>query len=109
VENNTTTQTESRPLLRRLDNWTLYAFNPTFPRHATEQEHVDDRPHPPRPASPRRLDPHGVQPVLPVRPPPLSTSRHHQEDNQMIRRLIKSIDAWTLYAFNPVFPPTGRR
>jgi len=27
----------------------------------------------------------------------------------MIRRLIKSIDDWTLYAFNPVFPHNGRR
>jgi len=27
----------------------------------------------------------------------------------MIRRLIKSLDDWTLYAFNPVFPPTRRR
>jgi len=27
----------------------------------------------------------------------------------MIRQLIKRIDDWTLYAFNPVFPPTGRR
>ena len=35
MENNTTTQTESRRLLRRLDDWTLYAFNPTFPRSGT--------------------------------------------------------------------------
>jgi len=27
----------------------------------------------------------------------------------MIRRLIRRIDDWTLYAFNPVYPPTGRR
>jgi len=27
----------------------------------------------------------------------------------MIRRLIKRIDDWTLYAFNPVFPFHGRR
>jgi len=27
----------------------------------------------------------------------------------MIRQLIKRIDDWTLYAFNPVFPHNGRR
>jgi len=27
----------------------------------------------------------------------------------MIRRLIRRIDNWTLYAFNPVFPHNGRR
>jgi len=27
----------------------------------------------------------------------------------MIRRLIRRIDDWTLYAFNPVFPHNGRR
>lgn len=26
----------------------------------------------------------------------------------MVKKLIHRLDSWTLYAFNPVFPPHGR-
>jgi hypothetical protein len=85
VENNTTTQTESRRLLRRLDDWTLYAFNPTFPRSGTALSDAIAR----QEISPRQNR---------------STSM-----NDSIRRVLRRLDDWTLYAFNPVFPHNGRR
>jgi len=85
VENNTTTQTESRRLLRRLENWTLYAFNPTFPRHGTALSDVIAR----QDNSPRQNR---------------STSM-----TDSIRRVLRRLDDWTLTVFNPYYPSDHRR
>jgi hypothetical protein len=84
VENNTTTQTESRRLLRRLDGWTLYAFNPTFPRSGTALSDAIAR----QETSPRQNR---------------STSM-----NDRIRRVLRRLDAWTLTVFNPYYASDHR-
>jgi hypothetical protein len=81
VENNTTAQTESRRLLRRLDDWTLFAFNPSFPYRTAltagpEGTHRENR----------------------------STSM-----NDNIRRVLRRLDDWTLTVFNPYYASDHRR
>lgn len=77
MEHNTTTPTESRPLLRRLDNWTLYAFNPAFPRNATALSDTIAR-------QDSTLRQNGSTPM---------TDRIH--------RVLRRLDDWTLTVFNP--------
>ena len=84
MENNTTTQTESRRLLRRLDDWTLYAFNPTFPRSGTALSDAIAR----QEISPRQNR---------------STSM-----NDRIRRVLRRLANWTLTVFNPYYPSDHR-
>ena len=84
MENNTTTQTESRRLLRRLDDWTLYAFNPTFPRSGTALS-----------------DAIAWQEISPGQN--RSTSM-----NDSIRRVLRRLDAWTLTVFNPYYASDHR-
>jgi len=84
VENNTTTQTESRRLLRRLDDWTLYAFNPTFPRSGTALSDAIAR----QDNFPRQNR---------------STSM-----NDSIRRVLRRLDDWTLTVFNPYYASDHR-
>ncbi len=81
MENNTTTRTEShRP--SRLDNWTLYAFNPPFARNATALSDLIARQE--------------------------DTLRENRSTpmTDRIHRVLRRIDDWTLYAFNP---PLWRR
>jgi hypothetical protein len=84
VENNTTTQTESRRLLHRLDDWTLYAFNPTFPRSGTALSEAIAR---------QEISPGQNR----------STSM-----NDSIRRVLRRLDDWTLTVFNPYYPSDHR-
>jgi hypothetical protein len=84
VENNTTTQTETRRLLRRLDDWTLYAFNPTFPPYRTVRSDATTRP-----------------------------ANSHRENrntsmNNSIRRVLRRLDDWTLTVFNPYYASDHR-
>ena len=84
MENNTTTQTKSRRLLRRLDDWTLYAFNPTFPRSGTALSDAIAR-----------------QEISPLQN--RSTSM-----NDSIRRVLRRLDAWTQTVFNPYYASDHR-
>ena len=81
MENNTTTQTESRRLLRRLDDWTLYAFNPSFPYRT----------------------------ALTVRPAGTHRENRSTSMNDSIRRVLRRLDAWTLTVFNPYYASDHRR
>ena len=80
MENNTTTQTPSRPLLRRLDDWTLYAFNPTFPRHERALTDAIAR----------------------------QENRSTSMTDGGISRVLRRLDAWTLTVFNPRYPSDRR-
>jgi len=84
VENNTTEQTESRRLLRRLDSWTLYAFNPTFPCYGTALSDAIAR----------------------------QNETHRENRNtsmtDSIRRILRRLDDWTLTVFNPYYPSDHR-
>jgi hypothetical protein len=86
VENNTTAQTESRRLARRLDNWTLYAFNPTFPRNGTALSEAIAR----QEAAHRE-------------------NRSTTSMTDSIRRVLRRLDAWTLTVFNPYYASDHRR
>ena len=83
VEHNTTTRTESRRPLRRLDNWTLYAFNPAFSRNATALSELV-----------ARQDTHPENRSTPM------TDRIH--------RVLRRLDAWTLTVFNPYYASDHR-
>ena len=85
MENNTTTQTESRRLLRRLDDWTLYAFNPTFPLYGTALSDAIARQN--------------------------ETYRQNRSTSMTdrIRRVLRRLDDWTLTVFNPYYPSDHRR
>jgi len=85
VEPNTTTQTESRRLLRRLDDWTLYAFNPTFPLHGTALSEAIGRQN--------------------------ETHRENRSTSMTdtIRRVLRRLDDWTLTVFNPYYASDHRR
>ena len=85
MENNTTTQTESRRLLRRLDDWTLYALNPTFPRSGTALSDAIAR----------------------------QDNTHRENRNTIpmtdrIRRILRRLDDWTLTVFNPYYASDHR-
>ncbi len=84
MDNNTTTQTESRPLLRRLDNWTLYAFNPTFPLHGTALSAAIAEQN--------------------------ETYRQNRSTpmNDRVRRVLRRLDNWTLTVFNPYYASDHR-
>ena len=85
MEPNTTTQTESRRLLRRLDDWTLYAFNPTFPLHGTALSEAIGRQN--------------------------ETHRENRSTSMTdtIRRVLRRLDDWTLTVFNPYYASDHRR
>jgi len=80
VENNTTTRTESRRLLRRLDDWTLYAFNPRIPYRTA------------------------------LTADPESTYRENWSTSMTnsIRRVLRRLDDWTLTVFNPYYASDHR-
>jgi hypothetical protein len=87
VEHNTTTRTESRRPLRRLDNWTLYAFNPTFPRHGSALSDLI-----------AEQDNHRA---------------NHRENrstpmNDRARSLLRRLNQWTLTVFNPYYASDHR-
>jgi hypothetical protein len=84
VENNTTTRTESHRPLSRLDNWTLYAFNPPFSRSETALSDLI-----------ARQDTHREN-----RSTPMADG---------IRRVLRRLDDWTLTVFNPYYPSDHRR
>ncbi len=80
MENNTTTQTESRRLLGRLDDWTLHAFNPGFPYRTA------------------------------LTATPAGTHRENRSTsmNDSIRRVLRRLDDWTLTVFNPYYASDHR-
>ena len=74
--------TESRQLLRRLDNWTLYAFNPSFARNGTALSDLIAR---------------------------QATNRENSSTPMTsVRRVLRRLDNWTMTVFNPYFPSDHR-
>ena len=85
MENNSTAQTDSRTLRRRLDDWTLYTFNPAFARNGTALSDLIARQE--------------------------STHRKNRSTTSMtdsIRRVLRRLDDWTLTVFNPHYPSDHR-